>query len=188
LENDADNARAGMRRAVFLDRDGVLNRAVLRGGKPYPPSSAAEVELLPDAQSALVSLRRLGFLLIVVTNQPDVARGAVSRESVEEIHRFLREALPLDDIRVCWHDDPDGCPCRKPLAGLLTDAARDHGIDLARSYMIGDRWRDIDAGHNAGCAGVLIGPGYGERAPEREPEARVATVTEAARWISQQER
>lgn len=178
-----DAGASGRPRAVFLDRDGVLNRAVVREGQPYPPASAAELEIFPEACGELAGLKRRGFLLIVVTNQPDVARGAQTRAAVEEIHRAMRAALPLDDIRVCWHDDPDGCACRKPRPGLLTAAAGDYGIDLARSYIIGDRWRDIDAGHNAGCSAVLIDYGYRERAPERPAEARVSSLTGAVRWI-----
>jgi D-glycero-D-manno-heptose 1,7-bisphosphate phosphatase len=162
----------------------VINRAVVRGGKPYPPAGAAELDILPGVVEALARLRELGFLLIVVTNQPDVARGRQSRAAVEEMHGALRAALPLDEIRVCYHDDGDGCACRKPLPGLLTDAARDHSIDLPHSYMIGDRWRDIDAGHHAGCAAVLIGSGYDEREPERPPEARAASLLEASQWIA----
>ena len=168
---------------MFLDRDGVINRALARAGKPYPPARAAELEIVPEAPAALAELKRRGFLLIVVTNQPDVARGTQSRAAVEEIHAVLRAALPLDDIRVCWHDDADRCACRKPRPGLLTAAACAHGIDLTRSYLIGDRWRDIDAGHNAGCATVLIDYGYHEPPPARPPDARVTSLAEAVRWI-----
>lgn len=171
------------RRAVFLDRDGVLNRALSRGGKPYPPASVAELEIEPDAAGALAELKRAGFRLLVATNQPDVARGTVAREAVEEIHAALAAALPLDGFYTCWHDDRDGCGCRKPKPGLLEAAAREHGIDLASSFMVGDRWRDIDAGHNAGCAAVLIDRGWREAAPARPPEERVGSLGEAAAWI-----
>ena len=143
-------------RAVFLDRDGVLTRSIVRDGKPYAPASPAELEIEEDAPAALAALKRLGFLLLVVTNQPDVARGALPPAALEEMHAALRAALPLDGIYVCPHDDGDNCRCRKPRPGMLEDAAREHGIDLARSVMVGDRWRDVDAGHHAGCATVLI--------------------------------
>ena len=106
-------------RAVFLNRDGVLNRAIVRAGKPYPPDSAAAMEILPGVREGLVALKRAGFLLIVVTNQPDVAKGVQSREAVEAIHARLRSKLPLDDILVCYHRDEDKCGCRKPAPRLL---------------------------------------------------------------------
>jgi D-sedoheptulose 7-phosphate isomerase len=169
--------------AVFLDRDGVLNRAVVRDGKPFTPSGLEELELLPDVGSSLRDLKAHGFALYVITNQPDVARGAHTRESVEALHQTLASSLPIDDIFVCYHDDNDHCACRKPKPGLLFEAQRKHNIDLERSFMVGDRWRDIDAGHNAGCKTVLIDYGYRERKPARPPEATVRSLREAADWI-----
>src|SRR6185436_14383127 len=107
------------RRAVFLDRDGVINRAIVRAGRPHPPASPAEFEILPGVPAALQRLKSAGFWLVLVTNQPDVARGTQTRAGVEALHASLRARLPLDDIRVCYHDDPDGCECRKPAPGLL---------------------------------------------------------------------
>ena len=170
------------RRAVFLDRDGVINRAVVRGGVPRPPSTPSELEILPGVPSALSRLKSAGFRLIVVTNQPDVARGVLSRKSVEEVHGILSARLPLDEIRVCWHDDADRCPCRKPKPGMLLDAAREARLDLSSSYMVGDRWRDIGAGKAAGCVTVFIDYGYAETPPER-PDAKVGSLMEAAEWI-----
>jgi len=174
------------RRAVFLDRDGVLNRAFVRDGKPSPPSSIEELEILPGVREALESLKRAGFTLVVVTNQPDVARRLTSRDSVERIHAHLRMQLPLHDIRVCYHDDADECECRKPKPGLLLGAAQDSDISLPASYMIGDRWRDIEAGRRAGCRQVLIDYGY-EETHAVKPDARVASLSEAAEWILGQE-
>src|SRR5258708_3854186 len=111
------------RRAVFLDRDGVLNRAIVRDGKPYPPASPEELEIMPDADKACRDLRNAGFLLIMVTNQPDVARGSQKREVVEAINRILADRLCLDSVKVCYHDDADNCKCRKPEPGLLQEAA-----------------------------------------------------------------
>jgi D-glycero-D-manno-heptose 1,7-bisphosphate phosphatase len=170
-------------RAVFLDRDGVLNESVVRDGKPYPPESVAELKIYPEAPAALARLKAAGFLLIVVTNQPDVARGAQSREAVEAINRAIAAQLPIDDFFVCWHDDPDGCDCRKPKPGLLLDAARRYGIDMHRSFLIGDRWRDIDAGAAAQCRTVLIDRHYRERAPQQAPDFRAESLTAAAEWI-----
>jgi D-glycero-D-manno-heptose 1,7-bisphosphate phosphatase len=172
-----------MKRAVFLDRDGVLNEVQERNGKPYPPSNLASLQIPPGTAGALQRLKESDYLLIVVTNQPDVARGKVSRDVVEEINRHLRAQLPLDDIFTCYHDDGDHCDCRKPKPGLLLEAARQYGIDLQRSYMIGDRWRDIDAGANVGCKTILIDLGYQEREPNSAPNHRARSLPEAVDWI-----
>jgi D-sedoheptulose 7-phosphate isomerase len=171
------------RAAVFLDRDGVINRAVVRDGKPFPPSSMDELELLSEVPSSLAALKAHGFALYVITNQPDVTRGTQTREAIETMHQALLSSLPIDDIFVCYHDDNDECACRKPLPGLLLEARSKHNIDLSRSFVVGDRWRDIDAGHNAGCKTVLIDYGYRERVPARPPEATVRSLREAADWI-----
>jgi D-glycero-D-manno-heptose 1,7-bisphosphate phosphatase len=171
-----------MRRAVFLDRDGVLNRANVVDGKPLPPASVEELELLPGVEQACRQLHEAGLLLIVVTNQPDVARGTQTIETVEALNRELSSRLPLDEIRVCPHDDADHCDCRKPAPGLLLDAAREHGIELENSVMVGDRWRDVEAGRRAGCATVFLDSGYSERPPEA-PDLTVGTLGEAVPWI-----
>ncbi len=173
------------RRAVFLDRDGVLNRAVVRDGKPYPPDSVAALEIPPGVPGALRDLKAAGFLLVVVTNQPDVATGIQSRAVVEAIHGTLRAALPLDDIFVCYHQDSDRCGCRKPAPGLFQEAAERHGLYLRWCYMVGDRWRDVDAGHRAGCRTIFLDCGYRERAADNEPSARVTSLVEAVTWILQ---
>ena len=178
----------GPLKAVFLDRDGVLNRAILRQGKPHPPDTVEELKILPDVPEALAALKAGGFLLLVVTNQPDVARGTQQRSVVEAIHSALAAALPIDDFFVCYHDDRDGCDCRKPKPGLLVQAAGKYGIDLGASYLIGDRWRDIDAGRAAGCQAIWIDRGYSERGPSGPPAARVKSCLEAARWILDQAR
>jgi len=169
--------------AVFLDRDGVLNRVVLRNGKPCPPASEDEFEIVTEAQAALQLLRMKGFKLIVVTNQPDVARGTSTRQIVDAIHRKLTNSIAVDDIFVCYHDDADDCSCRKPKPGLLFEAARRHGINLLASFMVGDRWRDVEAGQNAGCHTILIGEGYQERAPKRAPDVELRSLQEAVDWI-----
>jgi D-sedoheptulose 7-phosphate isomerase len=181
-------APVGNGRAVFLDRDGVLNRAIMRNGKPYPPGSVAELEITPGAKDVLESLREKGYKLLVVTNQPDVSRGITTRETVDVINRKLASELPLDDVFVCCHSDEDHCDCRKPKAGLLQEAARRHHIDLAASFIVGDRWRDVEAGQNAGCRTILIDDQYEERQPVRPPDARVRSLREAADWILQTSR
>lgn len=170
-------------RAVFLDRDGVLNRAIVRDGKPYPPATLAELEIVEGAADGLARLKDLGFLLLVVTNQPDVARGTQSLEAIQGMHDVMRQTLPLDDFLICPHDDRDGCHCRKPAPGLLTEAQQRYGIDLSRSFMIGDRWRDVDAGQAAGCRTVFLDLNYRERGPSAPPDARVGSLPEAVDWI-----
>jgi len=176
-------ASPGQRRAVFLDRDGVINRTFVRDGKPYPPTTLQELEVLPGVPEALHELKQHGYQLLVVTNQPDVARGKQSRQTIEAMHQALAARLPLDDILVCYHTDQDRCDCRKPMPGMLLEAAKKHNIDLAASFMVGDRWRDIEAGYNAGCKTILIDYGYSERSPAHAPDLRVASLREAADWI-----
>jgi D-glycero-D-manno-heptose 1,7-bisphosphate phosphatase len=169
------------RRAVFLDRDGVLNAAIVRDGRPYPPHSVDELEILPGIPEACTRLRRAGFDLVVVTNQPDIARGTQTLEAVRRINDALVAALPLDEVVICPHADADGCDCRKPKPGMLTAAAERRGIELAASYMVGDRWRDVEAGIRAGCRTVLIDRDYDERSVRAD--ASVADLSEAAVWI-----
>jgi len=172
-----------LRRAVFLDRDGVLNRARIRDGKPFPPMGLEELEVPADVPKALHNLQKNGFELVVVSNQPDVARGTLSREKVKLINQALASRLPLDDILICYHADEDGCACRKPKPALMLEAARRHHVDLSTSFLVGDRWRDVEAGHNAGCKTILIDNGYCEKPPAHEPDARVRSMQEAADWI-----
>ena len=171
-----------MKRAVFLDRDGVLNRAVVRDGKPYPPAGLEDFELLPGVEGAAAALRAAGYLLVVVTNQPDVATGKQRREVVEAMHERLRAGGLCDDIRACYHTDADGCDCRKPKPGMLLAAARELKIDLPRSHMVGDRWRDVAAGKAAGCTTYFIDYGYAESQAEH-PDAVVSSLADAARKI-----
>jgi D-glycero-D-manno-heptose 1,7-bisphosphate phosphatase len=176
------------RRAVFLDRDGVLNEPVVRDGKPYPPTSPEEVVVCDGAAQALFTLRELGFALVCVTNQPDVARGTVSNQTIESINAHLMSKLPLDAVFVCRHDDVDDCACRKPKPGLIFQAARELGLDPAASYLVGDRWRDVDAGAAANCRTVLVDRGYRERSSTIPPDARVTSISEAAAWIVSDQR
>lgn len=170
------------RRAVFLDRDGVINRAVVRDGKPYPPHHIDDLEILPGVPDALARLRLADYYLVVVTNQPDVARGTQRREVIDAMHASLAAALPIDEFRVCDHDDPDECACRKPKPGMLEAAARDANLDLSASVMVGDRWRDVEAGRRAGCRTVFIDRDYAEARPDR-PDATVGSLPEAVDWI-----
>jgi D-glycero-D-manno-heptose 1,7-bisphosphate phosphatase len=171
-----------MKCAVFLDRDGVINRTFVRDGKPYPPACLSEVEILPKVKLALNNLKAAGYLLIVVTNQPDVATGKTPKFVVDQINKFLVDSLPIDEIRTCYHEDKDGCKCRKPFPGLLFDAAKDYQVNLKGSFMIGDRWRDIEAGSAAGCKTFFINYGYQEKQPDF-PDFIVSSLAEAAQII-----
>jgi D-glycero-D-manno-heptose 1,7-bisphosphate phosphatase len=169
--------------AVFLDRDGVLNEVrVGPDGISRPPQSVQALTLLPGVIDACEKLRRIGCLLVVVTNQPDVARGVQTVAAVEQINDELRHRLPIADIWVCYHDNGDGCACRKPQPGLLLAAARQLAIDLDSSFMVGDRWSDIEAGRRAGCRTILIGDSGIEHSLEADYAA--ASLAEAANWIS----
>src|SRR5271157_2323052 len=172
-------------RAVFLDRDGVINRPLIRAGKPYPPVTLDEFEILPGVREACQLLKTLNFLLVVATNQPDVGRGTLAREAVETIHTWLLQELPIDRVMTCFHGGAkygDPCDSRKPQPGMLLQAAEALKIDLAKSFMIGDRWRDVDCGFNAGCKTIFIDWGYQE-ALKQVPDYRVQNILEAAKLI-----
>ena len=171
-----------MKRAVFLDRDGVINRAVVRDGKPYPPDSLEELEILPGVAETLARLRAAGFINLIVTNQPDVATGRQRREVVEAMHAELLSRLPVDAVKVCYHVDADRCACRKPKPGMLLEAAGELDIDLPASFMVGDRWRDIAAGQAAGCKCIFLDRGYKEKQPEN-PYVAVKSLPEAGGLI-----
>jgi len=169
-------------RAVFLDRDGVLNRTTVDAGVPHPPPTAADLQVLPGVAEGLDLLVAEGLLRIVVTNQPDVARGTQTREAVEAINDRLMRELPLDAIFTCYHQDADGCECRKPRAGLLARAADAHGVDLARSFMVGDRWSDVAAGQAAGCTTFLLETPYSQ-SHRCAPDFQASDLLHAAQRI-----
>ncbi len=167
--------------AVFLDRDGVINRAVTRDGLPYPPCSLDEFQILPGVPEACRRLKQAGFRLVVATNQPDVGRGVVPRELVDAMHKQMCKVLPVDRVEACFHPGrgQSDCDCRKPKPGMLLRAAREMGIDLAQSWMVGDRWRDVDCGHAAGCRTVFIDSGYAEDL-KQQPDFHAKDLAEAA--------
>jgi D-glycero-D-manno-heptose 1,7-bisphosphate phosphatase len=157
-----------LQKAVFLDRDGVINRSLVRDGKPFAPVRLEEFEILPGVAESLLRLRAAGFLNVVVTNQPDISTGKQRPAVLAEMHARLMGELAIDAIRVCPHVETDNCACRKPRPGMLLDAARELGIDLASSYMVGDRWRDVAAGQQAGCRiCYFVDCGYAEKRPEQ---------------------
>ena len=169
-------------RAVFLDRDGVLNASTVVDGVPRPPRRAEDFRLLPGVAEACLRLRDAGLLLVVVTNQPDVARGTLAREDLDAIHDRLRRDLPIEHVWVCPHDDEDGCPCRKPRPGMILDAAARLGIDLNHSAAVGDRWRDVEAAYRAGVRAVFVDHGYSEPIP-REPDATFLGLLDATSYL-----
>jgi D-glycero-D-manno-heptose 1,7-bisphosphate phosphatase len=167
-----------LRRAVFLDRDGTISKVRLVDGKPHPPARLEDFELLPGVVGAVRRLKEAGFLTIVATNQPDVARGLQPRTVVEAMHDRLKRACPVDAIYACFEEDGPDCRCYKPKPGMLLEAAADFGIDLGASYVVGDRWRDVGAGRNAGCRTILIEADYAERRlrPDRTARDLAAAV------------
>ena len=173
-------------KAVFLDRDGVINRSLVKDGKPFPPHSLDVFEILPEIPESLLFLKKKGFMLIVLTNQPDVGRGKQKRKIVEKMNNYLLEQLPLDGIYVCWHGKDGECNCRKPLPGLLFKAVKDWEIDIQKSYLIGDRWRDIDMGVTAGCKTIFIDYQYNE-CLNFSPNYKTYSIKDAVNWIVKKE-
>jgi len=171
-----------LRSAVFLDRDGVLNQVFVRDGVTHPPAHVGEFAFLPGVPDAVRRLHAAGFPLVVVTNQPDVARGTQTREGVETIHERLRSELPLLDVLACYHDNGDDCACRKPRPGMLLEAAQRWRLDLPRSFLVGDRWSDVVAGQTSGCRTVLVETPYSGRGKCR-PDHCAKDLAEAANWI-----
>ncbi len=173
---------SALNRAVFLDRDGVISRTFVRDGKPYAPTTLEEFELLPGVVVAIAALKKAGFRVIVVTNQPDVGAGKVARATVEAMNARLWAECGVNDVRVCYHTEADQCDCRKPKPGLLIEAACDWAVDLQFSYMVGDRWRDIGAGQQAGCRTVLVDCNYAEKQAENS-DIVVKSLPEAVQKI-----
>ena len=171
-----------MKKAIFLDRDGVINKTVLVNGIPKPPDTITEVKILAGVTQALKLLEDAKFEIVVVTNQPDVARGFVTQEFVEETNKYLEQKLGIKHFYICYHDDHHKCECRKPNPGLLLRAARDLDLDLSTSFMVGDRWRDVAAGQAAGCQCYFIDYGYTEKSPI-SPYTQVYSLFQAVQNI-----
>jgi D-glycero-D-manno-heptose 1,7-bisphosphate phosphatase len=171
-----------MRPAIFLDRDGVLNHSKVRNGKPYAPTKFIDFKILPGALEALNKLKKSGFALAVVTNQPDVGSGSVEKETVAQMNADLILKLPIDVVKVCYHSQTEGCTCRKPEPGLILEATAEMQLDLSRSYMVGDRWSDISAGKRAGCTTVFIDYNYSEKLVD-QPDYKAASLTAAVDLI-----
>ena len=171
-----------MKRAVFLDRDGVLNVSDVSSGTPKPPTSIDSIVLIEGAKEAISIFKKQGFLPVVVTNQPDVARGNLLLKTAREINNQIGEELGINYFYTCFHDDSDKCTCRKPLPGLLLAAANDLGIKLEHSLMVGDRWKDIQAGQTVGAQCFFVDYSYSEEQPKM-PFTRVASLLEVSKMI-----
>ena len=171
-----------LRKAAFLDRDGVLIRNTIRDGAPYAISVGEKLEIIDGVREACAQLRAAGWLLLMVTNQPDAATGRTPRPFIEEANAYVARELELDGVRVCWHDGTAGCDCRKPKPGMLLSAAAELGIDLASSVMIGDTWKDIDAGKAGGCRTVFIECGYTNQ-PPIVADHHTTSLHDAVGWL-----
>lgn len=167
-------------KAIFLDSDGVLNTAIIKDGKPVAPTSLAELEIPDEVKPALEKLKSAGYLLICVSNKPDIERGLMTQATVDSIFNKIRHDLPLDDVFICYKENSD---CYKPKPGLLLDATNKYNIDLTQSFMIGDRWRDIEAGQNTPCKTIWIDRGYTEKKPNPPADFTTHSLSEAAEWI-----
>jgi len=168
------------KKAIFLDSDGVLNKAIIKDGKPVAPTTLAELDIPEEVKPSLDRLKAAGYLLICVTNKPDIERGLMTKETVDAIYQKMRHDLPLNDIYICYIENSD---CYKPKPGLLLAAAKKYDIDLPQSYMIGDRWRDVGAGQNAGCKTIWINRNYAEQKPNPPADYTAYSLTEATQWI-----
>lgn len=153
-------------KCVFLDRDGVINDVILKNGNPHPPINVQGVRILKNVNKSLISLKKSGFYLAVITNQPDVSRKITTKKQVEAINNYIMSKLPLDEINTCFHDNFHNCQCRKPQPGMILDVAKRKNIDLTKSFMIGDRKSDIEAGKKAGCKTIFIDNNYNEEKPK----------------------
>ncbi len=174
-------------KALFWDRDGVLNKAYIVEGKSYPPKTLEEFQLLPGVVEGLEKAKELGFLNIVITNQPDISSGKSSRKFVDDCHKKLLELAPIDDIYVCPHTNDDCCSCRKPKPGMIIEAKKKWNIDLKKSFLIGDRWRDIEAGQAVNCSCFFLNYNYNEPQP-REPFLEICSVRKAVELIKEREK
>lgn len=176
-----------MNKAIFIDRDGVINQLVSRDGGKYSPRLVTDFQIFPSVPNAIKQIREAGYLVVVVTNQPDISRGLLKPHVLDEMHQLLRAICQVDAIYVCPHDNSDDCLCRKPLPGMLLQAATDLSIDLNNSWMIGDRATDMQAGNAVGLSNIFIASGQEQRSehtPEKGIVASFITLFEAIQFIS----
>jgi D-glycero-D-manno-heptose 1,7-bisphosphate phosphatase len=172
-------------RAIFLDRDGILVVPQFRDGRSFAPRTMKEFEIYAEAPRCVTWLQKAGFKIVVVSNQPDVGAGLISRNTVDAMNTRLRNSMPLDAVKVCFHTKEQRCDCRKPLPGMLLEAAAEIDIDLSASVMVGDRASDIQAGAAAGCRTIFVDLHYmAEPRPSNpDPDKVVESLSEATNWI-----
>lgn len=172
-----------MKQAVFIDRDGVVNKSIIRNGKPFSPRNMNQLEILAGVRESVELLKKKGFEVVVVTNQPDVVRGLISLTLVSEMHQFIKHSTGINHFYLCCHDNKDNCYCRKPKPGMLLEAASDLDLVLTKSFLVGDRWKDILAGQQVGCHCFFIDYHYSEPKPV-PPFRSVKSLLEAANFIA----
>jgi D-glycero-D-manno-heptose 1,7-bisphosphate phosphatase len=171
-----------MKKAIFLDRDGVINHTLFKMGKQRAPYTLEEFKFIDGVPEAIAAFKKAGFILIVVTNQPDVARGWVSMDQVNLLNHHVHSHLSVDEIMACFHTEKDNCECRKPKPGMILSAAQKFGIDVTQSFMVGDRMSDVDAGKRAGCRSILVGQAESDVATVL-PDYECLNLLEASDWI-----
>jgi D-glycero-D-manno-heptose 1,7-bisphosphate phosphatase len=145
-----------MKPAVFVERDGILNRVRVERQQQVCPLTLEQFHLNTEVAPLIHELKAAGLKVIVTTNQPGLSRGDQSRGELDRMHQLLRKAFPIDDLLICPHEDSDGCPCRKPRAGLLKEAAHKWALDLTRSFVVSDKWQDAEAARRAGATSMLV--------------------------------
>ena len=176
-----------MKKAIFLDRDGVLSKTSLVNGKSFAPRNLRDFKLYSDSTQSVKKLKSIGFMVFVVTNQPDVGKKLISRSTLEQMHNKLKKKTHVDGIYVCVHRQDENCYCRKPNPGMILDAAKKHHIDWKKSFVVGDRASDIEAGQKANCRTIFLKKKYYENAPTKQ-EATFLNLREATNYILKQEK
>ena len=176
-----------MKKAVFLDRDGVVSRAVVINNRPFSIRRASDLQILDEVNEALGIFGKLALIPIIISNQPDVARGLLSQLEHEKIESKIVTLTGISKIYTCTHDEKDNCFCRKPKPGLILKAAEDHDIDITKSYLIGDRWRDMDLAKNVDCRSFFINRNYEEKYPEYF-DYETGSILESAKIIEKLEK
>jgi D-glycero-D-manno-heptose 1,7-bisphosphate phosphatase len=154
-----------MNSGVFLDRDGVVNKIILKERRPYSPRELDQLEILEGVRDAVQIFQKLRFKVVVITNQPEISRGLITEDLTIEMHNKIREETGIESFYFCRHDDFHDCECRKPKAGMLLKAAEELNLDFSQSYLVGDRWKDIHAGQKVGCKCYFIDNHYDEPRP-----------------------
>ena len=169
-------------KAIFFDRDGVLNAIKRINNKPFPPDNVDELELFPDVRDKLKFLKKLGFYLFLVTNQPDYKRGKQLKKNIVKINSLVKSFYQLDDTFTCWHAYDGQCECRKPKPGMIINASLKYKIYTSKSFMIGDRWKDIEAGNKAGCRSIFLDYNYDEKKPDKY-DYSTNSIQDSIDWI-----